>query len=86
MESDELWGVFIMETLRKQRLCWRVRWEDLGLGAPSKDLGCACVHVCAGVCSRVHMPMCVPGGTLSVAGLDTQPAYTVWIHSSFPIS
>lgn len=70
--------MLIKETLRKQRLCWRVRWGDLGLGAPSRDLGCACVHVCAGVCSRVHMPKCVPGGTLSVAGLDTP--------TSFPIS
>lgn len=78
--------MFIKETLKKERLCWRVRWRELGLGAPSRDLGCAYVHVCGGVCSREHMLMCVPGGTLNVAGLDIQPAYTVWIQTSFPIS
>lgn len=68
--------MFIKETLKKERLCWRVRWRELGLGAPSRDLGCAYVHVCAGVCSRGHMLMCVPGGTLSVAGWISRPGYT----------
>ena len=80
MESNELWGVFIKETLRKEVVLEGKVGRPMPWGSQQGPGLCMCARVCRGVrmCTHAHVcawgnsECCRSGYPACIYSLDTQ--------------